>query len=335
MWTFPWSSSAKSSASPSQIGSRTAGKGLHWRSMSCVSTRRSPVATSTTAIWLWRGRSHPPGLQTHAIAFPSETRTEVVDAVVVADPPHVAAGRGHAPDLLRELRVPVVVASRRKRDRRGVGRPGRRVVLEVAVRQLERWRGAVRRHDEEVRSPVSGPADRVELVAMPCEPAWEAPLVVGLVVRRVGHTGREGDPRAVRRPDGLGRVLLQLCQARRLTAFEREHVQLLVVAFAIRDEREPAAVGRPARRRVGLLAGRHLPRRRRAVHRREPDRREIRVLLLVDRGDDVGDRRAVRGEPRIRRPDEVVEVFRAHGDGAYRKRGAARGGLLSEIGAGR
>ena len=244
-------------------------------------------------------------------------RREVVVVVVGRDAAWLFAGGVHDPDLLAQLHVPVVVARGDERQLLRVGRPCRGVVLEVAVGQLLRLRGAIGRHDEDVRATVAGPPHGVELVAVTRETAGQALLVVLLLVGRVRDARCERKPCAIGRPHGLGHVLLEIRQAQRLAAVERQHVELLVIAVAVGGEGEPPAVGRPARRAVRLLAGGQLPRGHRAVGRGQPDRTAIGVLVPVDRVDGIGDRLPVRGEARVRRPDDVVEVLRAHERGAY------------------
>src|SRR4029450_10023619 len=100
------------------------------------------------------------------------------------------------------------------------------------------------------------------------EAARQTLLLVLLLVPRIGHTGREGDSRPVRRPDGLRGLLTPLRQAQRPATVERKDVELLLVAVAVGREGETRAVRRPARRAVGLLADGQLPRRRRRGERR-------------------------------------------------------------------
>ena len=123
---------------------------------------------------------------------------QVVVVVVGRDAARRAAGSVDNPDLLAQLHVPVVVPRRGERNLLRVGRPRRRFVLEIAVGQLLRLRGAVGRHDEDVRATVARPAHRVELVAVPREAAGQTLLLVLLLVRRIGTRAEK----AIRVPSG-------------------------------------------------------------------------------------------------------------------------------------
>ena len=176
----------------------------------------------------------------------------VVVRVVRRQPRRLAAVGGNDVDVALELDVPVLVPRRGERDALAVGRPGGVRVLEVAVGDLLRLGRAVCGHDVEVPAPVARPADRVELVEEPREPARSALLVVLLLVRLVGDARGEDDLRPVRRPGRLADVVLQVGEALRLAAAHRHDIQLparLLVA-ALGDE------GEPRRRRATSVAGR-------------------------------------------------------------------------------
>ena len=116
------------------------------------------------------------------------------------------------------------------------------------------------------------------------------------------------------RPGDLADVLVELGQPRRLAACNRNHVELLRLDLlvAVGDEREPRAVGRPARRQILLRPGRQPPRRFRAVDRHEPDRRGVVVLLLVEPDRDECDRAPVGRDARVVGPGEAVEIVGLH-----------------------
>ena len=187
-------------------------------------------------------------------------------------------------------------------------------VLEVAVGDLLCLGRAVDRDDVEVTTPVARPADAVELELETRESPWRALLVVLFVVRLVGHARGEDDPGAVRRPDRLADVVLQVGQALRLAAARRHDVELpvrLLVVAPLRDERELRAVRGPARLRV-VLPCREPARRFRAVNPREPDRLAVLVLVPVDRPDDVRDLLAARAQPGVGCPRQSIDVVRPH-----------------------
>ena len=237
----------------------------------------------------------------------------VVGAVPRSQALRLAAGRGNEVDVADELDVPVLGARRRERDALPVRSPRRLRVLEVALRELPRFAGAVGGDDEDVASPVADPADTVQLELQPPEPPRLPLLVFLLVVRLVGHAGREGDLRSVRRPRGLTDVVLDVRQALGLAARGWNHVELplRLLVTPLGDERQPLAVRRPARLRVVLPSG-ESPWRLGAVRLREPDRLAVLVLVLVDRPDDVGNVFAARPQARIGDPRELVDVLRPH-----------------------
>ena len=167
-------------------------------------------------------------------------------------------------------------------------------VLAVAVGELPRL-AAVEVDDEDVLAAVGRPADAVELVeearaagaASACCSSSSSYASSRTRARR-----RAASSRATRRPLD---ALLAVGELARLAALGGDDVELrrrLVVA-AVRDEREPAAVRRPARRRRRALARGELPRLAGAVERRDPDRAAVLVRLLVDRPD-LSTRRAAR-----------------------------------------
>src|SRR3954454_9269898 len=121
----------------------------------------------------------------------------------------------------------------------------------------------------------------------------------------------EGELAAIGRPGRLAGTILQFGQLARLTATEIEQVELGLAA-ACREEGEALPIGRPARRGVGLLAARQRARRAAAVAGNEPDARVILVGLLIDRGHDEGDLRAVRRNLRVADKLEREEIARGN-----------------------
>ena len=190
-------------------------------------------------------------------------------------------------------------------DGPAVGRPARRMVFVVAVSDLDRLGRSVGRHDEQVLPPVRSPSHAVELVLQSREPPRLPLLVVFFFVGCIAHARHEGDARAVRRPDGLRDVLFEARELARLAPGHRHHEQLRRLVGAIGREREPRAVGRPARVAVGLVSAREPARRRGPIHRRHPDRGLVLVGVLVHGPDRIRHRRPVRREPRIRDPREL------------------------------
>ena len=114
----------------------------------------------------------------------------VVLGVVRRQPLRLAAVGRNDVDVALELDVPVLVPRRGERDPLAVRRPGGMPVLEVAVRELLRLGRAVCGHDVDVPPAVARPANLVELVEQPREPARRALLVVLLLVRLVGARAR-------------------------------------------------------------------------------------------------------------------------------------------------
>src|SRR5262249_47780881 len=174
-------------------------------------------------------------------------------------------------------------------------------------------------HAKDLLPPVARPPAVVELVAEPAEPSRRALSVVLLVVRGVADAGRERDPRPVGRPRELARVLLEVGELLGLASVEREDVDLArgLLSAAPGDEREPAAVRRPARLRVALLPRRQPARRRRSVDGREPDGASVLPILSVDPPDDVRNPIPVRVQARIAHAGEreyVLGDHSRHGD---------------------
>jgi hypothetical protein len=170
--------------------------------------------------------------------------------------------------------------------------------------------------------------DRVVALALPA-------LLVG---RRVA-LGDEGDASPVGRPLEAGDRRLALGDLLGLAAERRDHEELRPLA-AGGDEGEPAAVGRPARRVVGLLAGRQAHRRA-AAGGHEPEVGVRRVLGRVGGRHDVGDPLPVGRELRVAHlphGQHVLEGERArHGGRGGRRRGRhggrrGRGPLRGEHG---
>src|SRR4029453_1611134 len=106
-------------------------------------------------------------------------------------------------------------------------------------------RRSVRGHRENVPSPIPGPPLAVELELEPNESAGLTPSVVLLLVRRVPYPRRKGELRPVRRPEGLGHVLIEVGQTTGLATRSWNHVQLLGFALTVGDESERASVGGP------------------------------------------------------------------------------------------
>ena len=115
----------------------------------------------------------------------------VVAAVAGREPLRLAPGGRDDVDVAEQLDVPVVAAGGAERDALSVRGPGGLAVLVVAVGDLLRLGRAVGGHDEEVRAPVAGPADAVELELEPREPPRRALLVVLLLVGLVAYAGGE------------------------------------------------------------------------------------------------------------------------------------------------
>src|SRR5581483_6885034 len=153
-----------------------------------------------------------------------------------------------------------------------------------------------------------------ELVEDAAEAARFALVLVLFVVCVVADARGERDARRVRAPLDRLDALLQVGELAGLAADGGDRVEggrRLVVAAA-RREREPLAVGRPARRAVAALAGGELHRFVGAVERRDPDSAPVLARLLVDPRHDVRDTRAVGRDARIARVHELVDVPRLH-----------------------
>ena len=244
-----------------------------------------------------------------------------VRALVAGELPRLAAVRVHHVDARDQVDVPAVAAQRAEDDLLPVRRPRRLAVLAVAVGELARL-AALETDDEDVLAPVRRPADVVELVQQPGQPPRRALLVVLFLVRLVAHAHRVRESRRVGRPDDLLDALLRFRQRARLAALGRDDVELRrrLLGPAIRREGEPAAVRRPARRAVALVAEGEPARVAGAVERGDPDRSAVLVRLAVDRPDLVGDVPSVRCDPGISDPRQLVDVVRPHaphGAGLY------------------
>ena len=118
-------------------------------------------------------------------------------AVVARQLRRLAAVGGDDVEAVDQLGVPALAARGGEDELCAVGRPGRRAVLAVAVRELHRL-AAVEVDDEDVRAPVAGPADAVELLQQPREAARLPLALLLFVIRLVAHAGREGEARRVR-----------------------------------------------------------------------------------------------------------------------------------------
>ena len=240
-------------------------------------------------------------------------RRHRVRAVVAGELLRLAAVRVDDVEPVDQFDVPPLAAQRVEDDPRAVGRPGRLGVLAVAVGELARV-AAVEVDDEDVLAAVGRPADAVELVEEAGQPPRRTLLVVLLLVRLVAHAHRVREPRRVGRPDDLLDAFLRVGQHARLAAFRRDDVQLRrrLLGSAVRGEREPAAVGRPARRAVALLAGGEPARLLGAVEGGDVDRAAVLVLLAVDRPDVVRDPEPVGGDARVGDAGQLVDVIGPH-----------------------
>src|SRR5439155_447080 len=130
-----------------------------------------------------------------------------------------------------------------------------------------------------------------------------------------------GDGRAVRRPGGSLVAAVAAGQPLGRAAFrvDEEDVPLdldVPVLLTAGTKRELPPVRRPARRGVLLLAARQPARLARTVARDEPDRRAVIVGLAVDSPRDERHSLAVRRDPRIVGPTQLVDVTRAHETGS-------------------
>ena len=250
--------------------------------------RRSLPSAFITAIWPWCGNVPSSAKWTYAMLRAVGGDGGGARGLVLLGQPLRLGSLGVDVELverLGEIDVPAVAAHRREDDSLAVRRPRRPVVLAVAVRELPLV-VAVEADDEDVLAAVAGPADAVELEEDAGEPPRPALAVVLLLVRLVADAAGEGDATRVGRPRDRLDALVPVGQPARLAAVGRQDVELslrlLLVAVAVRDEGEPASVGRPAGRAVVPLAGGELPRFLGAVERRHPDRRAVGARLLVD-----------------------------------------------------
>src|SRR5437868_9960611 len=153
-----------------------------------------------------------------------------------------------------------------------------------------------------MRPAVGRPADAVELVEKAREAARLALVLIVFLVCVVARARGEHDARRVGRPRELLDALLAIGELLRLAALcgnDEEVVRRLLVA-AVGDEREPASVRRPARRRVASLARREWARLARPVARRHPDCAAVLIPLFLDPPQLVRDACAVRRDTRIR-----------------------------------
>ena len=143
---------------------------------------------------------------------------------------------------------------------------------------------------------VKGVALPVVLVVGACDdlrpllPALAGLFVAGRLVFRDARA--EHNAATVGRPDGGAGAQVERRQLARLTAGGGQQVELRLFAGTVRQERQPLAVRRPARRAVALGAAREL-KRLAARCRHEPDRRTILVGLGLNVGQDVGNAAAV------------------------------------------
>ncbi len=233
--------------------------------------------------------------------------------VVAGELPRLAAVRVDDVQMVDQVEVPAVAAQRAEDDLLAVRRPRGLAVLAVAVGDLPGL-AAVEVDDEDVLAAVGRPADVVELVEEARQPSRRALLVVLFLVRLVAHAHRVREPRGVGRPDDVLDALLRLGQGARLAAFRRDDVELRrrLLGSAVRREREPAAVRRPAGRTVPLVAEGEPARLGGAVERRHPDRPAVLARLAVDRPDLVRDARPVRGDARVGDPGQLVDVVGPH-----------------------
>ena len=253
--------------------------------------------------------------------------------VVAGELPWLAAVRVDDVEPVDQVDVPTVAAQRAEDDLLAVGRPRGLAVLAVAVGDLPGL-AALEVDDEDVLAAVGRPADVVELVEEAGQPSRRALLVVLLLVRLVAHAHRVREPRGVGRPDDFLDALLRLGQGPRLAALGRDDVELRrrLLGSAVRREREPAAVRRPARRTVPLVAEGEPARLGGAVERGHPDRPAVLARLAVDRPDLVRDARPVRGDARVGDPCQLVDVFGPHAVHEAGVYGSARPGRDASCG---
>ncbi len=233
--------------------------------------------------------------------------------VVAGELSRLAAARVDDVQMVDQVEVPAVAAQRAEDDLPAVGRPRRLAVLAVAVGELPGL-AVLELDDEDVLAAVGRPADVVELVEEAGQPSRRALLVVFFLVRLVAHAHRVREPRGVGRPDDFLDALLRLGQCPRLSALGRDDVELRrrLLRSAVRREREPATVRRPARRAVPLVAEGEPARFAGAVERGHPDRTAVFARFAVDRPDLVRDARPVRRDARVGDPCQLVDVFRPH-----------------------
>ena len=206
----------------------------------------------------------------HRIADPGRRLVQRVerDRLAVGRPRRRQRAAHAACDLLRagavgvpDHQVALVVvtlaaAVAHPRDALPIGRPRLGAVVEVAVGELFD-RAARDVDDEEVRARVEGVALAVGLVLRAIDvPRSLLPGLALLGVRRrlrVRHARDEQQTRRVGRPRRRHRAEREVGEAARLATGHGHDVKLRLVALAIREEREPLAVRREARRRVLLL----------------------------------------------------------------------------------
>src|SRR5262249_38271081 len=141
------------------------------------------------------------------------------------------------------------VTGRYEGDVLTVRRPRRMLIVERADRELTRCAAVPRHHEDLLRAVIDEPRS-VPLVLQDVDRAgWLGPLPLLLVLRLLppADPRHEGEPAPVRRPGRACHARLEVRQPNRLAAVGRHDVELtLSLLLALRHEREPPAIRRPA-----------------------------------------------------------------------------------------
>ena len=244
----------------------------------------------------------------------------------------IPAANWHREDISREILVARRVTGGDEGHSLTVRRPRRVVIVEDPGGELPR-RLAVRGDHEDLLGPVVDEPHTVRLVLEDVDDPRRLGALALLLVRGFlppADPGHEGEPPAVRRPGGTRHARPEIGQPHRLASVRRHHVELaLALRLPLGHEGELPAVRRPAWRRVtprpaGERAGVG------AIHVDEPDRGEVLVSRLGERGHDESNATPVRVELGIADEADPEEVLRDHGAarrlGHRRSVGAARAG---------